>query len=52
VVTGFEEEHGDARLNLERHVEHDHILGLEAAGDACALRVGSVLADKVLAEEA
>ena len=46
VVTGFEKDDGDLRLKLEHHMEHDDVFGLKARGDAGALRVLEVLAEK------
>ena len=34
VVAGIEKQHGDFRQPLAQQIEHDHVLGLKAAGDA------------------
>ena len=47
VVAGFEEDDRDLRLKLEHHVHDDDVFGLEARGDAGALRVLEVLAEEV-----
>ena len=34
VIAGVEEQHGNIRQTLAQQVEHDHVFGLKAAGDA------------------
>ena len=40
VIAGFEKDDWDVRQMLAEHVEDDHVLGLERAGEADVLFVG------------